>query len=110
MLERRLDENNDCGGSTCSSRGEQIKRPDTTDTKKIKESLGLDILNSCDRAGARSSATSAWTRIRISVHCNCFRSGVRRSSNCWDSGADAEMRNDGSATLSLLPEGIDRTA
>jgi hypothetical protein len=33
--------------------GELIKRPDTTDTKKIKESLGLDILNSCDRDGGQ---------------------------------------------------------
>ncbi len=28
---------------------EVIKRPDTTDAKKIKEALGLDILNSCDK-------------------------------------------------------------
>ncbi len=28
---------------------EVIKRPDTTDSKKIKEALGLDILNSCDK-------------------------------------------------------------
>ena len=28
---------------------ELIKRPDTTDAKKIKEALGLDILNSCDK-------------------------------------------------------------
>jgi len=28
---------------------ELIKKPDATDAKKIKETLGLDILNSCDR-------------------------------------------------------------
>ncbi len=28
---------------------EVIKRPDSTDAKKIKEALGIDILNSCDR-------------------------------------------------------------
>ena len=28
---------------------EIIQKPDTTDAKKIKEALGLDILNSCDK-------------------------------------------------------------
>jgi hypothetical protein len=28
---------------------EVIKRPDSTDAKKIKEALGIDILNSCDK-------------------------------------------------------------
>jgi hypothetical protein len=28
---------------------EVIKKPDTTDAKKIKEAIGLDILNSCDK-------------------------------------------------------------
>ena len=28
---------------------EVIRRPDTTDAKKIKEALGLDVLNSCDK-------------------------------------------------------------
>ena len=28
---------------------EVINKPDTTDAKKIKEAIGLDILNSCDK-------------------------------------------------------------
>lgn len=33
--------------------GELIKKPDTTHADKIKEALGLDILNSCDSENGR---------------------------------------------------------
>ncbi len=33
--------------------GELIKKPDTTHVDKIKEALGLDILNSCDSENGR---------------------------------------------------------